>query len=212
MANLQAASSSEASRPPAFKTASMKAPKCFYGTQPFKVRIFIWYCQLIFHNDPANVSQDKKKFLYPTSFLIGRDSKWIAPYLSNLPNQDPNYLLSSWKLFEYQLFTLFGDPNEFRKAEAEFSSSRIKEGGHVSLYIADSRGLVSRIEDCGERALIHPFRKGFPSIILDRLASHSSRIDSLKDLMDITLELDTRYHERQNEKSHDQGKKPEASK
>ncbi|MBW0510034.1 hypothetical protein O181_049749 [Austropuccinia psidii MF-1] len=30
--------------------------------------------------------------------------------------------------------------------------------------------------------------------------------------MDITLELDTRYHERQNEKSHHQDKNPEASK
>ncbi|MBW0503364.1 hypothetical protein O181_043079 [Austropuccinia psidii MF-1] len=30
--------------------------------------------------------------------------------------------------------------------------------------------------------------------------------------MDITLELDTRYHERQKEKSHHQEKKPEASK
>ncbi|MBW0532312.1 hypothetical protein O181_072027 [Austropuccinia psidii MF-1] len=30
--------------------------------------------------------------------------------------------------------------------------------------------------------------------------------------MDITLELDTRYHERQNEKSHHQEKKPDSSK
>ncbi|MBW0555929.1 hypothetical protein O181_095644 [Austropuccinia psidii MF-1] len=88
----------------------------------------------------------------------------------------------------------------------------MKEGGHVSLYIADFRSLVSRIGDWGERALIHHFRKEFPSRILDQLASHPSRIDSLKDLMDITLELDTRYHERQNEKSHHQEKKPEASK
>ncbi|MBW0480265.1 hypothetical protein O181_019980 [Austropuccinia psidii MF-1] len=41
MANLQAASLSESSRPPAFKTPSMKAPECFDGTQPFKVRSFI---------------------------------------------------------------------------------------------------------------------------------------------------------------------------
>ncbi|MBW0485773.1 hypothetical protein O181_025488 [Austropuccinia psidii MF-1] len=41
MSNLQTASSSEASRPPAFKTPSMNAPECFYGTQPFKVRSFI---------------------------------------------------------------------------------------------------------------------------------------------------------------------------
>ncbi|MBW0552685.1 hypothetical protein O181_092400 [Austropuccinia psidii MF-1] len=147
MANLQAASSSEASRPPAFKTPSMKAPECFDGTQPFKVRSFIQSCQLIFHNDLANFAQDRKKVLYATSFLIGRAAKWIEPYLSNLTNQDPNYLLNSWKLFESQLFTLFGGPTEVRKSEAESDSLRMKEGGHVSLYIAAFRSLVSRIRD-----------------------------------------------------------------
>ncbi|MBW0556626.1 hypothetical protein O181_096341 [Austropuccinia psidii MF-1] len=68
----------------------------------------------------------------------------------------------------------------------------MKEGGHVSLYIAYFRSLVSRIGDWGGRALIHHFRKGLPSRILDKLASHPSRIDSAQDLMDITLELDTR--------------------
>ncbi|MBW0476106.1 hypothetical protein O181_015821 [Austropuccinia psidii MF-1] len=127
MANLQAASSSEASRPPAFKTPSMEAPECFDSTQPFKVRSFIQSCQLIFHNDLANVSQDRKKFLYVTSFLIGRAAKWIEPYISNLTNQDTNYLLNSWNLFESQLFTLFGDQNEVSKPEAELDSLRMKE-------------------------------------------------------------------------------------
>ncbi|MBW0583575.1 hypothetical protein O181_123290, partial [Austropuccinia psidii MF-1] len=130
MANLQAASSSGLSRPPAFKTPSMKAPECFYGTQPFKVRSFLQSCQLIFHNDPANFSKDRKKVLYAASFLIGRVDKWIETYCSNLTNQDPNYLLNSWKLFESQLFTLFGDPNQVRKSEAELDSLRTKEGGH----------------------------------------------------------------------------------
>ncbi|MBW0547615.1 hypothetical protein O181_087330, partial [Austropuccinia psidii MF-1] len=191
MAKLQAASSSEASRPLAFKTPYMKAAECFDGTQPFKARSFIQSCQLIFHNDPANFFQDRKKVLYAPSFLIGRAAKQIEPYLSNLTNQDSNYLLNSWNLFESKLFTFFGDPNEVRKAEAELDSLRVKEGGHVSLYIADFKSLVSRAGDCGERFLIHNFRKGLPSRILDQLASHPSRIDSLQDLMDITLELDT---------------------
>ncbi|MBW0524888.1 hypothetical protein O181_064603 [Austropuccinia psidii MF-1] len=118
IANLPAASSLEASRPPAFKTPFMKAQEFFDGTQPFKVRRFIKSCQLISHNDPENFSQDRKKFLYETSFLIGRASKLIEPYLSNLTNQDPSYLLNSWQLFKSQLFTLFGDQNEVRKAEA----------------------------------------------------------------------------------------------
>ncbi|MBW0554278.1 hypothetical protein O181_093993 [Austropuccinia psidii MF-1] len=68
----------------------------------------------------------------------------------------------------------------------------MKQGGHVSFYIANFRSLVSIIGDWGERALIHHFRKGLPARILDQLASHPSRIDSLQDLMDVNLEFDTR--------------------
>ncbi|MBW0566903.1 hypothetical protein O181_106618 [Austropuccinia psidii MF-1] len=100
MANLEAVSSFEAPRPPAFKTPSMKALECFDGTQPFKVQSFIQSCQLIFHNDLANFSQYRKKVLYAISFLIGRAAKWIEPYISNLTNQVLNYLLNSWNLFE----------------------------------------------------------------------------------------------------------------
>ncbi|MBW0517531.1 hypothetical protein O181_057246 [Austropuccinia psidii MF-1] len=111
MANIQAASSYEASRPPALKTLSLKALEFFDGTQPFKVRSCIQSCQLIFNNDLENFSEDQKKVLYTTSFLIGRAEKWIEPSVSNLTNQASNYLLNSWNLFESQLFTLFGDPN-----------------------------------------------------------------------------------------------------
>ncbi|MBW0500914.1 hypothetical protein O181_040629 [Austropuccinia psidii MF-1] len=145
----------------------MEAPEFFDWTQPFKVRSLIQSCQLIFHNDPANFSQDREKVLYATSFLIGRAAKWIEPYLSNLTNQDTGYLLNSWKLFASQLFTLFGHPNEVRKSEEELDSVKMKEGGHVSLYISHFRSLVSRIGDWVERALIYHFRRGLASRILD---------------------------------------------
>ncbi|MBW0486323.1 hypothetical protein O181_026038 [Austropuccinia psidii MF-1] len=212
MGNPQEASTSEASRLPAFKTPSMKAPECFDGTQTFKVISFIQSCELIFHNHLSNFSHDRKKALYATSFLIGRAAKWIEPYSPNLTNQDPNYLLNSWTLFESKLFNLSGDPNEVRKAEAELDSSIIKEGVYVSLYISYSESLVSRIEYQSERTLIHHFRRGSASRILDQFSSHLSRIDSLQGLMDITLELYTRCHQRKREKGPFQEKKPEALK
>ncbi|MBW0515626.1 hypothetical protein O181_055341 [Austropuccinia psidii MF-1] len=107
MANVPAASLSDSSRKPDLKNPSMNSPECFDGTQPFKVRSFIQSFQLIFHNDLANFSQDRKKVLYATSFLIGRAANFIEPYLSNLTNQDPNYPLNSWKLLGSQLFTIF---------------------------------------------------------------------------------------------------------
>ncbi|MBW0472944.1 hypothetical protein O181_012659 [Austropuccinia psidii MF-1] len=130
--NNQAVSFSKASRPPAFKKLSMKAPKCFHGTQTFKARPFIQFFKLIFNNNQANFSEDRKKVLYAPSFLIGRSSKWIEPYLSNLIKKYPSYFLNNWELSEYQLLTLFRDPNEVRKAEEELNSSRIKEGGNLS--------------------------------------------------------------------------------
>ncbi|MBW0590313.1 hypothetical protein O181_130028 [Austropuccinia psidii MF-1] len=72
MANLQ-----ESIRPPAFITPSMEAPDYLYWTQPFKFRSFIQSIQLIFHNYRANLSEDKKKVLYATSFLTGRVSQGL---------------------------------------------------------------------------------------------------------------------------------------
>ena len=111
----------------------MKAPDSFDGTKAYELRGIIQSCQLIFHNDPANFSSDRKKVLYSTSFLAGRAGKWIEPYLSNISNEDPSDLLNNWQLFETQLFTLFGDHNEVRKAEQELDSLRMKESGQVFL-------------------------------------------------------------------------------
>ncbi|MBW0593018.1 hypothetical protein O181_132733 [Austropuccinia psidii MF-1] len=84
----------------------------------------------------------------------------------------------------------------------------MKESGHVPLYIADFRSLMSRIGDRGERAYIHVYRRGLASRLLDQLASYPGNFDTLQELMDITLELDIRYHARQKEKDSHQDKKP----
>ncbi|MBW0516869.1 hypothetical protein O181_056584 [Austropuccinia psidii MF-1] len=189
----------------------MKAPDSFNGTKAYKFRGIIQSCQLIFHNDPANFFSDRKKVLYSTPYLTGRYFKWIEPYLLNISNEDPSYILNNWQLFETQLFTLSGDPNEVRKAEKELDNLVMKSSGQVSLYIADFRSLMSRIGDWGERAYTHVYRRGLASRLLDQLASHPGNFDSLQELMDITLEVDTRYHERQKEKGSHQEKKPPIS-
>ncbi|MBW0485697.1 hypothetical protein O181_025412 [Austropuccinia psidii MF-1] len=60
----QAVSPRDTSKAPALKTPSMKAPYSFDGTKASKLRGFIQYHQLIFHNDPENFFSDRKKVLY----------------------------------------------------------------------------------------------------------------------------------------------------
>ncbi|MBW0555515.1 hypothetical protein O181_095230 [Austropuccinia psidii MF-1] len=112
----KAVSPRDTSRAPAFKNPSIKEPYSFDGTKAYKFRGFIQSCQLSFHNYPENFFCDRKTFLYSTSFLTGRAVKFLKPYLSNISNEDPYYILNNWQLFEAQLFTLFGDLNEFRKS------------------------------------------------------------------------------------------------
>ncbi|MBW0467669.1 hypothetical protein O181_007384 [Austropuccinia psidii MF-1] len=74
------------------------------------------------------------------------------------------------------------------------------ESGNVSFYIADFRRLISSIGDWGEREYIHVYRRGLASRLLDQLASHPGTFDIIQELIDITLELDTKYHEKKKEK------------
>ncbi|MBW0522813.1 hypothetical protein O181_062528 [Austropuccinia psidii MF-1] len=105
----------------------MKTPDSFNGTQAHELRGYIQSCRLIFQKDPENFSYDRKKVLYSIAFLTGRPGKWIESYLSNISSEDQSYLVNNWQLFETQLFTLFGDPNEVRKAEQELDDLRMKE-------------------------------------------------------------------------------------
>ncbi|MBW0475658.1 hypothetical protein O181_015373 [Austropuccinia psidii MF-1] len=50
-------------RATAFNPPSMKAPDSFDGIQAHKLRGFIQCCQLIFHNDPENLSSERKKVI-----------------------------------------------------------------------------------------------------------------------------------------------------
>ncbi|MBW0463929.1 hypothetical protein O181_003644 [Austropuccinia psidii MF-1] len=103
---------------------------------------------------------------------------------------------------------MFGDPNKVRKAGKELDNLRMKESDHLSLYIADFRSSMSIIGDWGERAYINAYKGGLATRLLNDLASHPGNLNSLQEIMHITLELDTRYHERKKEKGSHQEKKP----
>ncbi|KAI8443676.1 hypothetical protein BY996DRAFT_6592461 [Phakopsora pachyrhizi] len=79
---------------PAFKTILIKAPNSFDGTNPSKLRNFLQSCQLIFYNNEKTFSKYKKKVLYAALFLSGKAGKWIKPYITQLYNKDPTYLLN----------------------------------------------------------------------------------------------------------------------
>ncbi|KAI9604432.1 hypothetical protein KEM48_000355 [Puccinia striiformis f. sp. tritici PST-130] len=89
--------------------------------------------------------------------------------------------MDSWLMFESQLVTLYGDPNELRATEYKLDSLTMKDGDHASNYISSFRALQSRLPGWGDRPLMFHFP---------------------------TLKIDTRHHERQKEKKRENGSQP----
>ncbi|KAI9607717.1 hypothetical protein KEM48_003467 [Puccinia striiformis f. sp. tritici PST-130] len=89
------------------------------------------------------------------------------------------------KAFEWvqpylELVTLYGDPNELQATEYKLDSLTMKDGDHASNYIS----------------------------ILDLLAQNTEVFDTLSELIEATLKIDTRHHERQKEKKRENGSQP----
>ncbi|MBW0495469.1 hypothetical protein O181_035184 [Austropuccinia psidii MF-1] len=176
----------ENSKAPAFKTPSMKAPDSFDGTQAHEFRGFIQYCQFIFHNDPANFCN---QLLFS---LVGLENVFNPTSPISLMKILPiSSVIGRYLKPNYSLCLVI--PMKSGKLNKSWIL-RMKEGGHVSLYIAELRSLMSRIRDWGERDSIHVYKRGLASRPLDQLASYPGNFDTLEEPMDITLELDTRYH------------------
>ncbi|MBW0503362.1 hypothetical protein O181_043077 [Austropuccinia psidii MF-1] len=55
---------------------------------------------------------------------------------------------------------------------------------------------------------MHNYVRGLASRLLEQLASHPGSFNTLQELMQITLELNTRYHEGQKENGSNQEKRP----
>ncbi|KAI9611822.1 hypothetical protein KEM48_004384 [Puccinia striiformis f. sp. tritici PST-130] len=71
--------------------------------------------------------------------------EWVQPYLEVVDDPPPDYMMDSWLMFESQLVTLYGDPNELCTTEYKLDSLTMKDGNHASNYISSFRALQSRL-------------------------------------------------------------------
>ncbi|KNF05795.1 hypothetical protein PSTG_01192 [Puccinia striiformis f. sp. tritici PST-78] len=172
------------------------------------LRNYLQQCKLIFRNDIDSFSSDLKKTLYVAAFLTGKAFEWVQPYLEVIDDPPPNYMMNSWLMFESQLVTLYGDPNELRATEYKLDTLTMKDGDQASNYISSFRALQSCLPGWGDRPLMFHFRKGLPTRVLDLLAQNTEVFDTLSELIEATLKIDTRHHERQKEKKRENGSQP----
>ena len=185
--------------PPNKDGPKARAPDKFDGSDRSKLRAFLSTCRLAFLNHPDRFADDLSKVLYAGSYLSGTAGDWFAPLTLDDADEEEAEILTSWKRFAEELQSLFGEPDEEAAAEREILDLKMKENQQVSLYITKFRSLQARL-DWNDSALVAQFRRGLPDRILDLLSIREVRPRTLKEVMDVALSLDLRYHERQQEK------------
>ncbi|MBW0476965.1 hypothetical protein O181_016680 [Austropuccinia psidii MF-1] len=166
---------------------------------------------IAFDNKPL-VSQAEPNFLK----MMEKMAKFMGQITQEVSRRD-NFRAPALKTPSMRALDSFGGTQShelrrfiqyLRKSEKELENMKMKESGHVSLQRSDFISLIARIGDWEERYYIHVYRRSLDSGLLEQLASHPGKFDSLEELVEITLDIVTRLYERQKEKISNKEKKP----
>ena len=76
----------------------------------------------------------------------------------------------------------------------------MKDNETVASYIATFRTYQYRVKDFGERALVHFFKKGLASRIKDEFVHYLGSLDTLDEIIDLSLRIDKRWQEHRRER------------
>jgi hypothetical protein len=187
---------------PDTKGPTVRAPDRFNGSDRSKLKPFLLQCRMVFLGHPSRFRSESSKVIYAASYLEGTAAAWFAPFVEGDPHIP---VLSDFTLFEEELRSLFGDPDEAATNERKLRNLRMKDHQTVAGYITLFRQYSAHVP-WGNSALLSQFRQGLPDRILDLIAQRENPVTTLHQMMDVCLRMDNRYHERQAEKKADNRK------
>ena len=100
-------------------------PDTFDGTDPCKLRDFLIFCNLHFHNCPHVFSSDEKKILFMLSYLKGAAINWFKPGLMDPTNSA--HWMWDFPTFINELESNFGPHHPIGDAEKALTELTMKE-------------------------------------------------------------------------------------
>jgi Retrotransposon gag protein len=177
----------------------LREPEPFTRKDPKKLKAFIFQCQLYFRN--LDFDSDSKKVTFALSYLWDVAQEWFEPGISGFTDEPPEWS-NNWEAFLDELHTDFGPHDETGDAEHELTNLRMRDNQRVSDYLVRFSGLALHCS-WREPALRYRFYEGLPPWIKDEL-SKSKKPRTLQVLKQKVQNIDARYWEQTQERSHEQ--------
>jgi RNase H-like domain found in reverse transcriptase/Reverse transcriptase (RNA-dependent DNA polymerase)/Integrase zinc binding domain/Ty3 transposon capsid-like protein/Chromo (CHRromatin Organisation MOdifier) domain len=178
--------------PPTYPEPRISDPEHFDGKRHL-LKNFISQLRLVIFGQPSRYPNERSKVMFAASFLRGSAFSWFQPFLSM--NQTP--VLDDFELFIKRLEETYGDPDEIANAERRLCV--LRQTNSASAYASEFRRIAS-LTEWNDPALCCQYYRGLRDSVKDEL-SKIERPSTLSDLIEVTIKIDNRLHDRFVEKS-----------
>ena len=125
---------------------------------------------------PESLSTDKDKINYAILSMEGPPSRYLAPFINGLAEDDDGILLSYVSLMN-TLEAIYGDQTQID--EVNYKLQRLRQSGSMVDYIATFRSLSSRVQ-WNEPALVARFKDGLSDEVKLLLAAQWHSLKTIK--------------------------------
>jgi hypothetical protein len=164
----------------------------FFTGKRHTMRTFLSQCRLVFHANPNRFPSEQSRVAYAASYLRDTAFLWFQPAVDSLGTERPDPILSSFQAFAASLQESFGDPDLERTAEKRLS--QLRQTASASAYAAEFRRLA--LDTCwNDASLCFHYHEGLKEALKDELAKDELPA-TLDALVEKTIRLDNRLHER----------------
>jgi hypothetical protein len=178
------------------KRAKAKEPDTFDGSEPKKLNNFILLCNLYFRTNSA-YSQDATKITFALSYLRGMALEFFEP--SFLDSDELPDWMDNWDAFVRTLRTQFGPIDPTGDAESKLDHLKMQDNQHIVKYNVDFNALAIR-SGWDEGVLRYRYYTGLAERIKD-IMGQQGKPATLEAMKTLAHQIDSRYWERQREKS-----------
>ena len=182
---------------PSVKRAKAKEPDTFDGSNLKKLNNFVLLCELYFRTIPSAYENDNLRVTFAISHLRGMALDYFEPAL--LEATEPPDWFEDWDMFVTTLREQFGPVDPTGDAESSLDHLKMQDNQHILKYNVDFNRLAIRT-GWDDSVLRHRYYSGLVERIKDVMGQQGKPC-TLKDMKTLAHTIDSRYWERQREKS-----------
>jgi len=170
-------------------------PDTFSGTEPDKLKYFLFQCYLYFYANPVQFNTDIAKINFAMTYLTAVAQDWFEMDLNQEDQSIFQDWLSNWNQFVDELHRHFGLSDSVGEVANMLDNLRMKPSHNISTYNVEFMHYASQL-GWGNSVLYHRYYQGLPNRIQDPISTwEQGKPISFQDMYTLAITINHRYWE-----------------